>query len=358
MNISINKDPAIKYLHEESNKLESTLNSYPQEISIYSDLFYKNQLENLDFHWESRCLPARDLVRPAIQSIINGIASQHFKKEDKILEIGSGKLLENQSYLSHYFPGFNSWTFSDVPALANSYSSFNYQSLDLSQDLNSTFSLYSFDRIVGCSTIDTIPYKRMPNTLEKIEKLLNSEGQFIHFADVNMYLTSFLEACAQKDTIIFPGKDFKSVERIQKAEYEEALKQNKNTLETQDFLFLESWGKKRPTVQAFAISNLCHEAASLSHLEKIIRETFSNRITIEPVQLFENTLKTAAQERNWTVLKCGMQSHTMMVNRIVNPHFNRYELNGTMKEEYDKTIPPGQESVTAHVHVFVASPPA
>jgi hypothetical protein len=295
---------------------------------------------------------------------MNAIKDQYFGDSQTILEIGSGILEGNQSYLSGYFGSDREllWTFSDIPQIAKHYtdSSLKYLPINLTSDSWVQPVAHSFERVIGCNCLDTLSYADLPLAFQMIHQVLKPGRILIHVADLNFFISSFLESCIQQDFILLPSTTpLKTIYRIEKGEYERRLKRADGLLQDHEAQFLLFWGCQQPQTQAILINNSILYQDILTFSRKIENVFEGSLEVLSSSETFEYALKQAAQEQGWDILECGQR--IAIKNQEVSSleeSYNDYEQDqGDYRMSKDSSIPQGWVRLKAHLHVFACRTP-
>ena len=342
--------------------------------SFFREVIIPYRIRQPDLTWMKNCYAKRQKMEPVIQFLLSTILKDLFchteemskTSSQKVLEIGSGILNSNQSYLSQFFVSFSnlSWTFSDVTAITKTYpKGSNHLSLNLLD--KSLCEANPFDRVIGCNVLDTLPYQDFHDVFAKIHSLLQPNQLFVHIADLNLYLNAFIDACIQDNYVLLPSENQTGIYKISKDQYNAILETAKHQLSKEDFIFLQDWQKQSPQIQASILNDALVEKWGLSSLIHKVQEVFGTNLQfISRAEIFENHLKSAAEKNNWRILKCDYVSgsiKTQQLDLLPSPYkkkLNVHVLNqGNLYSSFDETLPIGQEILRANIHVFIAAHP-
>ncbi|HEY4832186.1 MAG TPA: hypothetical protein VIH61_06465 [Waddliaceae bacterium] len=343
--------------------------------SFFREFIVPHHIRQPDLTWMKNCYAKREKMEPVIQLLLSTILKDLFchteeiskRSSQKVLEIGSGILnSDQQSYLSQFFVSFSnlSWTFSDVTAITKTYpKSSNHLSLNLLDKSSCKVNL--FDRVIGCNVLDTLPYQDFHDVFAKIHSLLQPNQLFVHIADLNLYLTAFIDACIQDNYVLLPGKNQAGICKISKDQYNAILEAAEHQLSKEDFTFLQDWQKQSPQIQAAILNDALVDKWDLSSLIHKVQEVFGTSLQfISQVEMFENHLKSAAEKHKWRILKCEYVSgwvKTQQLDLPPSPSKNKPNVHvldqGNLSSSFDETLPIGQEILSANIHVFIAAHP-
>jgi hypothetical protein len=335
--------------------------------SFFREMIVPYRIRQPDLTWMKNCGAKREKMEPVIQFLLSTILTEEMSKtsSQKVLEIGSGILNSNQqSYLSKFFISFSnlSWIFSDVTAITGTYpKSSNYLSLNLLD--KSLCKANPFDTVIGCNVLDTLPYQDFHEVFAKIHSFLQPNQLFVHIADLNLYLTAFIDACIQDNYVLLPSENQTGIYKISKDQYNASLETAKHQLSKEDFIFLQDWQKQSPQIQASILNDALVDKWDLSSLIHKVQEVFGTNLQfISQEEIFENHLKSAAEKNNWRILKCEYVSGWVKTQQLDLPHspsknkLNVHVLNqGHLSSSFDETLPIGQEFLSANIHVFIAA---
>lgn len=352
--------------HATINFLISYINEWHKRVgnaddrppSIYKELL-KDKILDPDFSWEKNAIIARSKVKPVMSIIFENLIKDYFEKDQSILEIGSGNLKDNQSYLSAFFNERN-WMFSDIHALSRTHrTNPHYLTLNLTDDTTLNIAEHSFDRIIGCNVLDTIPYSDFPKIFKKLKLLLKPRQLFLHVADLNFYCNAFLDACDDPKFVLLPSAvSSRKIGRILRSRYNEVIENSESKLSKQEFNFLKQWGKQDTRIQGAILGDAILIPVNLTSFHKRIKELFGDELEFLVLQnVFETHLKEAAGANGWKVIECGFRSEAKDFEKE-NPAdpTNYFELNqGQLLGGIVQSIPEGTLRMKAKLHVFAAS---
>lgn len=331
-------------------------------VTSFAQGWIKEIHEDLEWgNYEQSC-EIRRLFKVALTDIYRQLFTP--TSSSSVLEIGSGKLNEQQeSYLSQLFPTVASWTFSDVDKKAEqqqSLTSKKYIALDLTHPCPQAL-VGSFDYVVGCNVLDTLPYVDLKKAFKTISQLLKpGSGQFIHFADLNFYYDAFIDVCAHFDqeTVLFPPAKLneRGVYRISKHDYERILKERKNDLSNEEQNFLIEWGNQGPALQAVMIREIAINCLSVVQLAQRIQPLFSSVLeSIVCSELFQDYLKKAVSENNLKEQLCKYVTARYKRQREQTDNYNcLYLQEGCVYGVQDNNVPSDKVMVYANLHVYIA----
>lgn len=314
-----------------------------------------------DLGWPSYENSSR--LREIFKTPLTNLYKQLFQptSSSSILEIGAGQLNEQQhSYLSQLFPHLTSWTFSDVVQKAEHYqlsTSKRCIALDLTQPCLESL-IGSFDYIVGNNVLDTIPYADLEKAIKTIGQLLKpGRGQFIHFADLNLYSDAFIDACMKFDenNVFLPSQNIKAsyILCVSKSEYERILQEQKDSLSDEEYRFFIEWGQQGPALQAMSIHEIILNKFSVIQIAQRIRFLFKPVLQkVKRNQLFEEYLKKAIHENNLEIHSCTNEAATYKREKNCGEDYNVLRLqNGYGYTLQDDKLSSKEVSVTATIHV-------
>lgn len=360
-------DPNITYRFcKKINDLSQVQNT---KESFFRTIIVPYHIQLPDFKWKERCNPKRIKMAPVIQYLIltavKDIFSHTEKKpaitSQKVLEIGSGTLNSNQqSYLSQFFVSSSNldWTFSDVTAITKNYPK-NKSHLPLNLLDQSSCNTHPFDTVIGCNVLDTLPYQDFQKIFQKINSLLKPNQYFVHIADLDLYLSAFIDVCIKDNYILLPTNS--GLCRISKNQYNTILEKVKGELSKEDFSFLQNWQAQSPQIQGAILNDALMDKWDLSSLINKVQKIFQNHLeSINQVEIFEKHLKSAAEKNNWRILKCqyitGYVKTQQLDLSLSNNKTNTYKLDqGSLFSSFDEKLPIGQEVLEANIHIFIAA---
>lgn len=316
----------------------------------------------------------------------NELASIYSKLNDKyhlankeILEIGSGILINKNSHLSQSFPE-SKFVFSDKDQELHTTfeKEVDYEIFDLLKNTEKINKL--FPVIMGSNVLDTLPYDKISHSLGLIANRLDSEGRFIHIANLNFFKNAFFDTCAiqRPDSNLFPYFSLKSrkiqIFAIDKKKMIAILNERKGELDEKEYEFFIRWNKKHPQIQAVAINNIVGKNIIRNHEEfqSRLETIFSGSLEVlNATPIFEDYLKKAAEANEMEVEECGYHKASSLCSKTTFPYFYKDDpdvhhvsvKNGSLKSKnLDENLLDSQKKVlsktqgmkTACIHVFVA----
>jgi hypothetical protein len=309
----------------------------------------------------------RQKYSPLIEKICKRIAKEFQLQNADVLEIGSGIFYEDpisnkiDSYLSRIFP-YRKWTYSDFPQVAFQFAmqtSVNYIPFDLT-DMGDK-KTGSFNAILGCNVLDTIPYDKLSKAFSNISKMLKPKDVCIHIADLNLYANPFYEMIAQEnaESIILPAKErHHNIYIIQKKDFNQILKEKANQLSSQELNFFDYWSRQNSILQAASLMNFdgCPQKGRSQMVERI-ENIFSSKLKeVNSQTKFEFYLEEAAEKNGFKIVKCGLDSEYLIEQNDSASTEQNYHLliNGYENVSKCFALAPRVTYKEAYVHIFIA----
>ncbi len=333
---------ALQYYEEQIATFTKMFGNTPPR-SFYQEMVLPQLRKQPNLAWKENTRSVRKKLEPATKAILNDLQEKYLSHSSDLLEIGCGPLLNHESYLSRLFGtqrSFN-WNFSDLLATRENFS------LDLTDQKRWKGPV--FDAIVGCNSLDTLPYSSFESAFKKMSSILRPNGTLLHLADLNFFTTAFMDACAQKGGVLLPASD--SLETLYYLPQNDFLRLLKPS--EPHFELLSKWSVLHPQIQAIILNN-----AFISHqdLTPLIPFDTTHLEKLRIQDLFENYLQKAAAANNWKVLHCGTLNAQTEVDLTPGSSANSFDsdLLSTC-EEWRSDVPLGKERIKSTVHVFAAS---
>jgi hypothetical protein len=304
---------------------------------------------------------------PLFEKICNKISNEFQLKDANILEIGSGKLFvdlfsyQKHSFLSYMFSDCT-WTYSDIPVIAfqnAGTTSEKYIPVDLIGTVDKVEG--SFNAILGCSVLDSLPYDKLSKAFSNISKMLKPKDLCIHIADLNLFSNPYYEKVAQEnaDSVLLPGKDLtnNAIYIIKNQDFTQILKKKKDQLSSKELSFFDHWSRQSVTLQAATLMDFdCVYREGRSQLVERIENIFSTKLKEENIQnKFDSYFKKAAEKNGFAIVKCGLDSEYLIELDSGNNRQN-YHLFKNGLEHFSKCVPlaPNLIYKEAYVHIFIA----
>ncbi len=298
----------------------------------------------------------RDKFKEPIASIFRSIANKYDLPNSRILEIGSGLLENNQSYLSSRIP-HKDWTFSDLIVRKDSENP-KYYSFNLLKKPPSLIGL--FEMVIGCNVIDTIPYDKHSDIFSKISSVLKPNGFFIHYADIQLLTNTFYNALNDNysNFVLLPGREVSTkIYKITRKQFNDALESHQKSLSDEEKKFFSIWGKQTTLYQAltlFKVDKTGSQEDRTSLLQRIEKIFSPSLEIIDSRELFGSSVQVAAKKNQLDVVRCGMESKTTFFETKNDPLFNFTSINMGFQTIYRcYVLAPGISALEASVHTIV-----
>lgn len=297
---------------------------------------------------------ARTIYANLLQKIYSKVMGKHFLPSQSILEIGAG---QQTSMLSHSSSKFTNWIASDFTyEPAEGMLARKKIQLDITQAPPADL-LHHFDGIVGNNVLDTLAYRDLSVAFENMGKLLKEEGMVVHFADLSFLAEAFVDACGDAENcVLLPaGPQIKHMYRIDKADYEQVLRDKKNELTDEEWAFLSEWGQKSTQMQVAVLSRV--QSVDFIHLAERVKKIFENStmIILDNQALFEKHLKESTQTAGWEIIQCTYSVDQDLKGKTKGDHFNHHCFKqGDSIGSNHSSVPEGKMMYEAYVHVFIA----
>lgn len=303
--------------------------------SFYKELVLPTQKRRSDLSWKEKTQTLRKKHQAAFFSFLNEKLSPILQEHEKILEIGSGPIDQGESYLSALIKriGTFDWILTDQ------------NDLDLTDSL--PWNKDPVDQVIGCNVLDTLAYSDFKIAFQKIHTILKKEGHFIHLADLNFFTTSFLDACSQKNEVLFPASNsLVTLYSLTQAE----------CLHTPAHPFLLLWAQQSTQTQAIALNNAFLLKIDLSPFANLVKTNFGNSLKkIDFKKELEDSLLAAAHASQFKLLKCTECPITTTVTQQIESRANVFISDlFHASSHFDPTLTKGVAQIQARFHFFLA----
>jgi hypothetical protein len=224
--------------------------------------------------------------------------------------------------------------------------------------------------VIGCNVLDNLNYDKLDVAIKTIHNQLKPNGLFIHLADANYSLPSYIHwlVSDKPDSVFFPGirgsSGFTAL-RINKIAYEQILNDVKKEINGIERAILMDWSQNPSNLQAKAIYRFVQKYAlqEFDELDNRISEIFGDAIErISLQEPFEISLKAAMEN-------CGFEGAWSYVEgsiaipaddfkksfKTVDLFYNSLSVqNGTLQLKTDPALPTNQVLMEGNMRVLIA----
>lgn len=266
--------------------------------------------------------PSREAVKQLEMIMIKEAFEKNLDSQDKIIEIGAGKLDESgQSYLMTRLPA--ELRKCVEPTDVNRTFLENHKQEDTlkhvdSIELDKSYAKESLGAIIGSAVLDTLNQKDLIATLEKAHVVLKEQGKLIHISSLNPLYDVLISTYTNENTIVFPlvseEKKLQGLQIISK----DSLMKFINAKENDAHLKFLTWYTVLPHSERELMLNalLYSNMEVLAILSNWIKEMNPEGLTtIENDEFFQNRMKEALKKAGFKILEFGYRKASHIIKR-------------------------------------------
>lgn len=326
---------------------------------------------NLEYDWKTMDSRSEHLIPPTLQ-LINRLRTHYISSSDKILEIGAGPLINSSdSYLSHFFPKpmRDNIILSDrnKPSIQSARSQGMGQNKYLDLDfcnMQNRIPKNSFDKVIGCATLDTLTSEDLTKALTDIKEVLKPGGKLIHISDIMACTNILLDAYASENLVLFPLFDdnntFKGVQSVDKEEtfiIEKELSKDGEEAYCNLSQFLHWYCSLKPIVRERLLHTICkHTELGIPLCDWVKQLDPKSRKEILKDDVWDQTIQQALVKSGFKIHFCELTSETLFDTQPEGSHAWNYVIwnHGVTQRYHNYVLAPGVVSSVYKFHLVIA----
>lgn len=200
------------------------LSHRPSPVQTIYD-YMNGEVRSEKGHTVTQMPPYREHVREAEMEVIKEISTKYLRSQQKIMEIGAGKLDANgHSYFMQRLPPEirNCVEPTEVNRALVDPSGTKLKHIDTLK-LAEHYSVASLDRIIGSAVLNTLNDADLEETLKQAHTILNKDGLLIHISSLEPFRNVLLSAYTNDQTVFFPSvnqdENFNGLQVISKEDF-------------------------------------------------------------------------------------------------------------------------------------------
>ena len=313
---------------------------------------------------------SRETVQQVEIGIINEIAKEYFIPDQRIIEIGAGKLDENNcSYLMKRMPFEIQYSIepTEVNRFISNQNQKHLKRVDCMK-LGESYPMNSIDRVIGSAVLDTLSQPELIETLRHAHSVLKDDGFLIHFTSLGFFTDVFVSSFDHAEFICFPWMDvnqsFKGLQVIPINQFQ-VFVETDTTLPYNQKRFLEGYATMHPLQREQLINSMIMEETARSIAARNDLSTYINAIKptsltqIENHSFFKERVQQALAQTGFETVVFQYFEKSAITDRT-SEHAKRAQFNyfslihGTLSRERCYVLAPNKIYQEVTMHVIVA----